>query len=103
MISSSREWEIPNYDRDGYQELTIPNHAKNFPLAGNMYVDFFNHRGGYKIKFDVLTAAEYANLRLIYNDQFNNEEFLTFDRTGLSGDLESVFFEPAGRVQCCLG
>jgi hypothetical protein len=91
LISTTRTFTLPNYARDGYQELTVPNIAKNYPLGGNLYIDLFNQRGGYKITFDTLTAAEYADLRAIYQDQFDNEEFLTFDRTGLSGDYESVF------------
>lgn len=91
LISTSRTVVLPNYARDGFQEMIIPNHAKNVTLSGKLYVDFYNKRGGWKITFDAITAAEYAELRLIYDDQFSNEEFLTFDRTGLSGDLESVF------------
>jgi hypothetical protein len=91
LTSSSREFVIPNYARDGFQELITPNIAKNYPLAGNLYIDIFNKRGGWKITFDTLTADEYADLKAIYQDQFDNEEFLTFDRTGLSGDIVSVF------------
>lgn len=98
LISSSRTVTLPHYARDGFQELITPNIAKNYPLGGNMYVDFYNKRGGWKITFDTLTAAEYAELRAIYDDQFTNEEFLTFDRTGLIGDYESVFLNlPAER------
>lgn len=91
LISSTRSVTLPNYARDGFQELLTPNIAKNYPLAGNMYVDFYNTRGGWKITFDAITAAEYEALRAIYDDQFANEEFLTFDRTGLIGDFTSVF------------
>lgn len=96
LISTSREVTLPNYARDGFQELIIPNHAKNYALSGKLYVDFFNKRGGWKITFEAITAAEYAELRAIYDDQFTNEEFLTFDRTGLSGDLQSVFMNMPG-------
>lgn len=96
LISTSREVTLPNYARDGFQELIIPNHAKNYTLSGKLYVDFFNKRGGWKITFEAITAAEYADLRAIYDDQFTNEEFLTFDRTGLSGDLQSVFMNMPG-------
>ena len=91
LISSSRTVTLPNYARDGFQELIIPNHAKNVTLSGKLYVDFYSKRGGWKITFDAITAVEYASLRSLYDDQFDNEEFLTFDRTGLSGDIESVF------------
>lgn len=98
LISSSRTVILPKYARDGAQELITPNYAKNYPLGGNMYVDFFNKRGGWKYTFDVLTAAEYAEIRAVYDDQFANEEFLTFDRTGLSADFEEVFLNmPAER------
>ena len=91
LTSSSRTVVLPNYARDGFQRMDSLLAAKNYPLAGNMYVDFFSRRGGWKITFDTLTAAEYAELRAAYEDQFDNEEFLLFDRTGLSGDLEYVF------------
>lgn len=91
LTSSSRTVMLPNYARDGLQELIVPNHAKNVSLSGKLYVDFYNNRGGWRITFDAITAAEYALLRAVYDDQFTNEEFLTFDRTGLSGDIESVF------------
>lgn len=92
LISSTpRTVILPNYARDGYQELITPNYTKNVTLDGSMFVDFFNVRGGWKITFDAITAAQYEELRAIFDDQFTNEEFLTFDRTGLSGDFETVF------------
>lgn len=96
LISSTRSYTLPNYARDGFQRLDSLMAAKNYPLAGNMYVDFFSRRGGWKITFDTLTATEYADLRQIYQDQFDNEEFLRFDRTGLSGDIEYVFLNMPG-------
>lgn len=91
LYSSTHSVTLPEYARDGFQEMIIPMHAKNYPLSGAMYVDFFSRRNGWKIKFDAITADEYAAIRQLYDDQFNNEEFLTFDRTGLSGDLQQVF------------
>jgi hypothetical protein len=91
LTSSSRTVTLPNYAREGLQELITPNAAKNVTLGGTLFVDFFNQRGGWKITFDAITAAEYAELRQVYDDQFTNEEFLSFDRTGLSGDIEPVF------------
>lgn len=91
LISTSRTFTLPHYAREGLQRLENLMSAKNYPLAGNLYIDFFSRRGGWKYTFDTLTAAEYADLRAIYEDQFTNEEFLTFDRTGLSGDYEVVF------------
>lgn len=91
LISSTRTVILPNYARDGFQEINDDRVAKNYPLAGNMYVDTFSQRNGWRVSFDTLTAAEYDELRAIYQDQFDNEEFLTFDRTGLSGDIQSVF------------
>lgn len=91
LISSSRSVTLPSYARDGLQELIQPNFARNLSLDGSLHVDFFNNRGGWRITFDTLTASEYASLRAIYDDQFDNQEFLTFDRTGLSGDFDTVF------------
>lgn len=91
LYSTTHSVILPNYARDGFQEQIIPMHAKNYPLAGNMYVDFFSRRNGWKITFDAITAAEYAAIRQLYDDQFTGEQFLTFDRTGLSGDLQMVF------------
>lgn len=91
LISTTRTITLPNYARDGYQKLLTPNTAKNITLSGKLYVDFFNNRAGHKFTFDAITAAEYADLRAIWQDQFTNEEFLTFDPTGLSGDYEQVF------------
>lgn len=96
LTSSTHSFTLPNYARDGLQRLDSLVAAKNYPLLGNMYVDFFSRRGGWKITFDTLTAAEYADLRQVYQDQFDNEEFLTFDRTGLSGDIEAVFLNMPG-------
>lgn len=96
LYSSSHSVTLPNYARDGFQEQIIPAHAKNYPLAGNMYVDFFSRRNGWKITFEAITAAEYDSIRQLYDDQFTNQEFLTFDRTGLSGDLQKVFLNMPG-------
>lgn len=98
LTSSTHEMTLPNYARDGFKELIIPNHAKNTSLSGKLYVDFYNKRNGWKITFDAITADEYADLRALYDDQFTNEEFLTFDRTGLSADIVQVFLNmPAER------
>lgn len=91
LTSSNRTVTLPNYARDGLQELIVPNFAKNISLNASLHVDFMGTRGGWAITFDAITAAEYADLRAIYDDQFDNEEFLSFDRTGLSGDIVSVF------------
>lgn len=91
LISTSRTLTLPHYARDGFQEIINSNSAKNITLGGRLYVDFFNNRNGWKITFDAITAAEYEDLRSIWQDQFDNEEFLTFDRTGLSGDYQQVF------------
>lgn len=72
--------------------MVKPETAKNFPLAGNMYVDVFSVRGGYRIAFDAITKAEYEELRLLFNDQINNEEFLTLnDDSDLAIVNESVW------------
>lgn len=91
LISSSRTVTLPDFARDGFQELIVPNVAKNISLNASLHVDFFGTRGGWSITFDAIDSGEYDDLRAIYDDQFSNEEFLTFDRTGLSGDIVSVF------------
>ena len=98
LISTTRTVELPEYARDGFRELIIPNYAKNVSIDASLHVDFFGNRGGWKITFDAISADEYADLRGVYDDQFTGEQFLTFDRTGLSGDMVSVFMSmPAER------
>lgn len=91
LTSSSRTVTVPKYAVGGLQRMVKQNFAKNYPLNGNMYVDYFNVRGGYRVTFDAITKAEYEELRTIFNDQLTNEEFLTLNDTDLGITNESVF------------
>lgn len=100
LTSSSRSITLPEYMRDGLVEQIGQNFAKNYPLAGNMYVDFFNIRSGWKVSFDAIPVSDYANIKLLFDDQFINEEFLTLtDDTIAPGAGLSVFLNlPAERT-----
>lgn len=76
LTSSSRTITLPRYAVGGLKPQHKPNIAKNYPLAGNLYVDFFNVRSGYRVQFPEITRAEYEEIKTIYNDQLINEEFL---------------------------
>lgn len=91
LTSSSRTVTVPKYGQGGLQRMVKQNFAKNYPLAGNMYVDFFNVRGGYRVSFDAITKAEYEELRTIFDDQLTNEEFLLLNDPDLGVVNESVF------------
>lgn len=91
LTSSTRTVTLPNYAREGLAELITQNFSKNVTLSGKMYVDFLNVRGGWKVKFDVIDRSEYANLWAIYNDQFDNEEFLTLNDPDIPVTSLSVF------------
>lgn len=91
LTSSSRTITVPRYMPGGLGRMVKQNFAKNYPLNGNMYVDYFNVRGGYKVAFDAITKAEYEELRTIFDDQLTNSEFLLLNDTGLGVVNESVF------------
>ncbi len=91
LTSSSRTVTVPKYMPAGLQPMVKQNFAKNYPLNGNMYVDFFNVRGGYQVSFDAITKAEYDELRTIFDDQLTNEEFLTLNDSDLGITNMSVF------------
>lgn len=91
LTSSTRTVTVPKYMPAGLVPMVKQNFAKNYPLNGNMYVDFFNVRGGYQISFDAITKAEYDDLRAIFDDQLTNEEFLTLNDTALGITNLSVF------------
>lgn len=69
---------LPDYANDGFREITDPNAAKNITLDGTMYVDFYNNRRKWEIKWDYLTPAEYNSIRALYDEQFSNEAFTYF-------------------------
>jgi len=79
LTSSSRTVELPKFAPGGLQELIPQNIAKTVTLGGRLSVDVLNVRAGYRINFDVITEAEYQQIRLIWNDQVNNNEFLEFN------------------------
>lgn len=91
LTSSTRTITLPNYAREGLAELITQNFSKNVTLSGKMYVDFLNVRGGWKVKFDVIDRSEYEDLWAIYNDQFDNEEFLTLNDPDIPVTSLSVF------------
>lgn len=91
LESSTRSMTLPNYARDGFQQLRDPNYVKNVTLGGNLFVQFFNERGGYRIKFPALTMDEYEQFKALYQDQFANEEFLLFSDEDLGILDEEVF------------
>ena len=91
LASSSRSITLPRYARGGLQQLIVPNHAKIYTLSGKLSVDFFNKRGGWRVTFDAITAADYANIRALYDDQFDNEEFLDLTDSDLGISAVSHF------------
>lgn len=91
LTSSSRQITLPKFGRNGLSEIIQANVAKSRTLDGTLAVDLFNNVGGWRMKFDAITAAEYTEIRQIYNDQFDNVEFLVANLTGLSGDNVNVW------------
>lgn len=91
LTSSNRTITVPKYQPAGLVPMVKQNFAKNYPLQGNMYVDFFNVRGGYQVSFDAITKAEYDLLRTIFDDQLANEEFLLLNDDALGIVDMSVF------------
>ena len=76
LTSSSRTVTVPKYRVGGLQPFLKQNIAKNMSLSGKLYVDFYNTRGGYRVTFDAIPKSEYDDLRTIFQDQLDNEEFL---------------------------
>lgn len=91
LTSSNRTVTVPKYAQGGLQPMVKQDIAKNYPLAGNMYVDVFSVRGGYRITFDAITKDEYDELRALFNDQINNEEFLQLNDPDLDITNMSVW------------
>jgi len=79
LTSTTRTIELPKFAQGGLQELTPQNIAKTVTLGGRLSVDVLNVRGGYRITFDVITEAEFQQIKLIWNDQISNNEFLEFN------------------------
>jgi hypothetical protein len=83
LKSSSRQFTLPDYARDGFKPLRTPNYAKNVTLGGTLYVDFYNERRGWELSFDTIDRSVYSQLEEIYKDQFREEDFLLFSDTDL--------------------
>lgn len=99
LRSSSRDVVLPDFARDGFQELIMPSYSKNVTLSNKLYIDFTKGtRGGWSVRFDVLLRAKWDELRAIYQDQFDNNEMLKFydDDLGI-GELPVFLSLPAAR------
>jgi len=73
-------------DRYKLIQGTDPIAAKNKTLNGKQVVDTFNNRTIWTVEFAYLTCSEYDDLRDVYEDQYTNNELLTFseDNEGIS-------------------
>lgn len=91
LESSLRSLTLPNYAVGGLGLGFKQNMAKNYPLGGNMYVDFFNTRTPLRITFDIITREEFEAIKQIFNDQLTNQEFLTLTDPDLGLSDYSVF------------
>lgn len=91
LASSTRTITLPKYAVGGLGLGLKQNFAKNYPLQGNMYVDFFSTRSPITMTFDVITRQEYEDIKSLFFDQIQNEEFLDFTDTDLGLSNFSVF------------
>lgn len=91
LESSSRSVTLPNYAVGGLGLGFKQNMAKNYPLGGNMYVDFFNTRSPLSVTFPEITRAEFESLKALFNDQIANTEFLKLTDADLGLSELSVF------------
>lgn len=57
-------------DYSEFRELPIDNVAKNVSLDGTLTVDINNFRRQWTFTRDLITAADYAVIRTIYESQF---------------------------------
>lgn len=60
------------------REITDPNVAKNYSIDGQLYVDYFNNRRRWEIKWNMLTPDEYDLIRAKYDKQFSQDTMLMF-------------------------
>lgn len=67
---------LPDYGE--LVEITEPNVAKNYTLNGQLYVDYYNNRRKWQIKWNFLTPAEYNLIRAKYDKQFSQDTMLMF-------------------------
>lgn len=68
------QYQLPDYAE--LTEITQPNVAKNVTLDGSLYVDYFNNRRAWEIKWAVLTPDEYDAILAKYNKQFSQDTML---------------------------
>lgn len=57
-------------------EVINENIGKNYTLDGSLYVDYYNNRRSWKIKWNMLTPTEYDTIRALYNKQFAQDTML---------------------------
>ncbi len=88
---------LANYANDGFQEIMVPNYSKNYTLDATLHVDFFNGRLGWRITFDILTAAQFTALKAKYNKQFTNNTFLRFEDDEMGINLDVFMSMPDDR------
>lgn len=93
LESSIRSVTLPNYAVGGLGLGFKQNMAKNYPLGGNMYVDFFNTRSPIRVTFPEITREQFEELKTIFNDQITNAEFLTLTDPDLGLSDLSVFMD----------
>lgn len=72
---------LPPYANDGFTEIPQPNIAKNYPLDGSMYVDVYNRRRAWQIKWDYLKPEEYQAIKEKWENQFSaSQPFIYFGK-----------------------
>lgn len=67
---------LPDYG--ALREITQPNVSKNTTLNGELYVDFYNNRRAWEIRWNFLKPEEYDAIRAKYDKQFAQQEMLMF-------------------------
>lgn len=67
---------LPDYG--SLREITQPNVSKNTTLNGELYVDFYNNRRAWEIRWNYLTVAQYEAIRAKYDKQFADQEMQMF-------------------------
>ena len=65
---------LPDYG--DIKENIDPNVAKNYTLDGSLYVDYYNNRRSWEIKWNMLTPDEYDIIRTLYEKQFKQDTML---------------------------
>lgn len=67
---------LPDYG--SLREITQPNVSKNTTLNGELYVDFYNNRRAWEIRWNYLTVAQYEAIRAKYDKQFTDQAMQMF-------------------------